>query len=53
MSVVGMGPGLASFLAVYGATVDGDGTAWSIAGTPPDSITGGVAGQKGNGISAS
>lgn len=47
MSVVGMGIGLASFLAVYGSAINGNGFAWSIGGTP-------VGGQsKGNGISNS
>lgn len=48
MTVAGMGPGLASFLAVYGAAIDGSGTAWSIGGTPAQE---GQAG--GNGISNS
>jgi hypothetical protein len=34
MRVVGMGPHLAAFLAVYGAVIDGDGLSWSIGGTP-------------------
>jgi len=51
-TVVGMGPLLAIFLAVLGATIDGDGLAWSIGGTPPASI-GGVLGTLGNGISGS
>lgn len=47
MSVVGMGIGLASFLAVYGSAINGNGVAWSIGGTP-------AGGQsKGNGISNS
>ena len=52
MSVVGMGPLLASFLAVLGATIDGDGTSWSIGGTPGAGIGGPLASQ-GNGISGS
>lgn len=51
MNVVGMGPGLAAFLAVYGAVIDGSGTAWSIGGTPPASLAGPLGG--GNGISGS
>jgi hypothetical protein len=50
--VVGMGPGLASFLAVYGAVMDGDGLSWSIGGTPAPG-TGGPLSGLGNGISGS
>lgn len=50
--VVGMGPQLAIFLAALGATIDGDGTAWSIGGTPTVAIAGPL-GAKGNGISGS
>lgn len=55
MNVVGMGPGLAGFLAVYGAVIDGDGGSWSIGGTPPDEYLPSppINGQKGNGISGS
>lgn len=52
--VVGMGPILAGFLAVLGATLDGSGTAWSIGGTPksvPIGLTNLVG--TGNGISGS
>ena len=49
MNVVGMGFGLASFLAVYGSVIDGNGVnAWSIGGTP---LKQGKAG--GNGITNS
>lgn len=48
MSTVGMGVGLASFLAIYGAAIDGSGTAWSIGGTPF-----GVGAKGGNGITNS
>lgn len=41
----------AGFLAVFGAFVDGSGTAWSIGGTPPASLAGPLGG--GNGISGS
>ena len=51
-NVVGMGAGLAAFLAAFGAAIDGDGTAWSIGGTPPASIAGPL-GAQGNGISGS
>ncbi|CAK4032750.1 hypothetical protein MYCFIDRAFT_50025 [Lecanosticta acicola] len=51
-SVVGMGPDLAAFLAVLGASIDGDGTAWSIGGTPPASVGDSLA-PLGNGISGS
>lgn len=51
MNVVGMGTDLAAFLAVFGAEIDGSGTAWSIGGTPPASIAGPLGG--GNGISGS
>lgn len=54
MTVVGMGPLLASFLAVLGASIDGSGTAWSIGGTPksvPEGLTNLVG--TGNGISGS
>jgi hypothetical protein len=50
--VVGMGPDLAGFLAVYGAAIDGDGLAWSIGGTPTVSQAG-VLGNEANGISGS
>ncbi|KAK4505134.1 hypothetical protein PRZ48_003097 [Zasmidium cellare] len=50
--VVGMGPDLAGFLAVFGAVIDGDGLSWSIGGTPPAGVGGPLAGQ-GNGISGS
>lgn len=52
MDVVGMGPDLAGFLAVFGADVDGDGTAWSIGGTPPAGVGGPLATQ-GHGITNS
>lgn len=51
-NVVGMGLDLAGFLAVFGAVIDGDGTAWSIGGTPGPGVGGPLAGQ-GNGISGS
>ena len=50
--VVGMGADLAAFLAVYGAAVDGDGTSWSIGGTPGPGVGGPLSGL-GNGISGS
>jgi len=50
-SVVGMGPGLAAFLAAYGAVIDGSGLAWSIGGTPTAAQAGLLPG--GNGISGS
>lgn len=50
-NVVGMGADLAAFLAVFGAAIDGSGTAWSIGGKPPASL-GGVLGT-GNGITNS
>ncbi|KAG9942110.1 Cloroperoxidase, partial [Aureobasidium melanogenum] len=50
--VVGMGPDLAAFLAVFGAAVDGDGTSWSIGGTPGPGVGGPLSGL-GNGISGS
>lgn len=50
--VVGMGPQLAAFLAVLGASIDGDGTSWSIGGTPPVGI-GGPLSSRGRGISGS
>lgn len=50
--VVGMGPLLAGFLSILGGTLDGDLTAWSIAGTPPPGV-GGVTGSLGNGLSGS
>lgn len=49
---VGMGPILAVFLAVLGAGLDGDGTSWSIGGTPGPGI-GGPLSRFGNGISGS
>ncbi|EME80568.1 uncharacterized protein MYCFIDRAFT_50025 [Pseudocercospora fijiensis CIRAD86] len=52
MNVVGMGPVLAGFLAVLGATIDGDGTSWSIGGTPGAGI-GGPLSSQGHGISGS
>ena len=39
-TVFGMGPDLATFLAVYGAIVDGTLTSWSIGGTPHIGIGG-------------
>lgn len=42
--VFGMGLDLATFLATYGAVVDGDGTSWSIDGKPHT----GIAGSHGN-----
>ncbi|KJX97511.1 oxidase-like protein [Zymoseptoria brevis] len=51
-TVVGMGPLLATFLAVYGAVIDGDGTSWSIGGTPGPGVGGLLSGQ-GNGLSGS
>jgi hypothetical protein len=50
--VVGMGTDLAAFLAVLGAAVDGDGTSWSIGGTPGPGV-GGPLSSLGNGISGS
>lgn len=47
-----MGAALAIFLAVLGAGLDGDGTSWSIDGTPGPGIGGPLA-QFGHGISAS
>lgn len=47
-----MGPQLAIFLAALGASLDGDGTAWSIGGTPTEAIAGSL-GDLGNGISGS
>ncbi|USW58199.1 Putative chloroperoxidase [Septoria linicola] len=52
MEVVGMGPILAAFLAVLGATIDGDGTSWSVHGTPPLGVGGPLA-RFGNGLSGS
>ncbi|KAF2206480.1 hypothetical protein CERZMDRAFT_72150 [Cercospora zeae-maydis SCOH1-5] len=52
MEVVGMGPALAAFLAVLGASIDGDGTSWSIHGTPPRGVGGPLA-RFGHGISGS
>lgn len=49
MDVVGMGPLLAGFLSVLGAAIDGDLTAWSMAGTPPPGVGGPLA-QQGNGL---
>ena len=40
----GMGPDLATFLAIYGSAIDGSGTGWSIGGTPHV----GIAGSHGN-----
>lgn len=52
-NVVGMGADLAAFLAVFGAAIDGSGTAWSIGGKPSASLgVGGVLGP-GNGITNS
>ncbi|PPJ50228.1 hypothetical protein CBER1_07209 [Cercospora berteroae] len=51
-TVVGMGPILAAFLAVLGASIDGDGTSWSIHGTPPLGVGGPLA-RFGNGLSGS
>ncbi|KAF2726154.1 hypothetical protein K431DRAFT_214138 [Polychaeton citri CBS 116435] len=42
--VFGMGQDLATFLAVYGAVIDGTGTSWSIGGVPHT----GIAGSHGN-----
>lgn len=50
-NVVGMGPDLGAFLAVFGAAIDGSGLAWSIGGTPPASVA--PLGLGGNGISGS
>lgn len=50
-SVVGMGPILATFLATYGALIDGSGLAWSLGGTPTAAQAGLLPG--GNGISNS
>ena len=50
-SVVGMGPILGTFLAAYGAAIDGSGLAWSIGGTPSAAQAGLLPG--GNGISGS
>lgn len=47
-----MGPALAAFLAVLGSGLDGDGTAWSIGGTPTVAQAG-VLGNQGHGISGS
>ena len=33
-NVIGMGPLFATFLAIYGANIDGSGLGWSIGGTP-------------------
>lgn len=49
--VVGMGPLLATFLAAYGAAIDGSGLAWSIGGSPSVAQAGLLPG--GNGISGS
>jgi hypothetical protein len=49
--VSGMSLDLAAFLALYGAVVDGSGTGWSIAGTPPASLLHPLGG--GNGLSGS
>ena len=50
--VVGMGPNLAAFLAALGASIDGDGLAWSIGGTPTVAQAGPL-GHLGHGISGS
>jgi len=47
--VVGMGSDLSTFLAVYGAAIDGDLQAWSIAGTP-SLAQGGPTGILGHGL---
>ena len=47
-----MGADLAAFLAVLGAAIDGDGTSWSIGGTPGPGVGGPLSGL-GNGISGS
>lgn len=47
-----MGPQLAAFLAVLGASIDGDGLSWSIGGTPGPGI-GGPLSDLGHGISGS
>lgn len=49
MKVVGMGPQLATFLAVYGAAIDGDGVSWSMGGTP-SLAQGGPTGILGHGL---
>ncbi|KAF2133984.1 Cloroperoxidase [Dothidotthia symphoricarpi CBS 119687] len=49
MKVVGMGPLLSLFLSTLGATIDGDLTSWSIAGTPT-LAQGGVTGVLANGL---
>ncbi|KAK4496985.1 hypothetical protein PRZ48_011434 [Zasmidium cellare] len=48
-TVVGMGPQLAGFLSILGAAIDGDLTAWSMAGTPTVA-QGGLLGPLGNGL---
>jgi hypothetical protein len=50
--VVGMGPLLAGFLSLLGSLIDGDGTSWSIGGTPPPGVGGPLA-HFGKGISGS
>lgn len=50
--VVGMGPILATFLAVLGASIDGDGTSWSIHNSPPPGVGGPLASQ-GRGLTGS
>jgi len=50
--VVGMGPLLAGFLAIYGGVIDGDGFAWSMAGTP-SLAQGGPTGVLGHGLTGS
>ncbi|EGP83573.1 unnamed protein product [Zymoseptoria tritici ST99CH_3D1] len=47
--VVGMGADLSGFLAVLGALLDGDLTAWSMGGTPPLGVGGPLA-QGGHGL---
>ena len=49
-NVVGMGPLFATFLAIYGALMDGSGSAWSVGGPPADPGLGGLLGA-GNGLS--
>lgn len=48
-NVVGMGVILATFLAALGAAINGDGTSWSIGGTPGPGI-GGPLSSLGNGL---
>jgi len=50
--VVGMGPQLAGFLAIYGGIVDGDGFSWSMGGTP-SVAQGGATGIFGHGLTGS